>query len=172
MRTSLKTILAAALLGGLPAVAAHASTMDLFTFSLVGMPGTGTATLPASPTPSSMVNGVSFTINNLATTYDGTPLSGAVTFLAAGGAEGGGFVFTGPLLFSGTVADPTFNLGTFALHGMPDLGSGPVATTADLSITSMSSPGIPSAATPEPASLALVGTAALGLAGIVRRRLA
>jgi hypothetical protein len=69
----------------------------------------------------------------------------------------------GPELFTGTTAMPTFLTGSFVvigggLYGQP--GSGPL----ELTITPEASP------TPEPSTLALLGTGILGLAGVARRR--
>ena len=74
-------------------------------------------------------------------------------------------MFGGPLLFSGSVSAPTFNLGTFNLSGVADLGNGgPQAVTGTLVISAVNS------AVPEPLPLALTGTGILGLVEILRRR--
>lgn len=167
MRRSLSVLLSAALLGAFSGVGAHAATLDVFTFTISGVSGTGSATLPASPSPSSSVANTSFVLSDVTGTWGGNSFSGDVTFFASGGAEGDGFTFTGAPLFSGSVLDPTFIPGSYVLSGMPDLGDGPVPVTVDLTIAA-----VPTASTPEPGTLALVGTAALGLAGAVRRRFA
>ena len=139
--------------------------MDLFTFSLSGVPGTGTAILNASPTPSSVNPGVSFNLDNISASYLSFDFTGDVTFFLAGGAGGDGFNFSGPQLFSGTLTNPTFNLGTFTLSGNPDLGDGPMPETATLTITQVSA-----APVPEPFSLALAGTGMLSVVGAMYRR--
>lgn len=160
-----RMLLSAALLGAFSSVGAYAATMDVFTFSLSGVPGTGTATLPASPVPSS-VSSTSFVLSGVSGTYDGSTFSGDVTFYTTGGAMGDGFTFSGLPLFTGPVSSPTFTPGIYVLTGSPDLGDGPVPVTVNLTIAA-----VPAATTPEPASLALVGTAALGFAFLLHRRL-
>lgn len=163
MRHSLRMLLSAALLSAFSSAGAYAATMDVFTFTISGVPGTGTATIAASPTPSSFVSNTSFLLSGVSGTFDGSTFTGDITFYAAGGVMGDGFMFSGPELFSGSVSDPTFTPGTYVLTGSPDLGDGPMPVSVDLTIAA-----VPSAATPEPASLALVGTAVLLLAGVVR----
>lgn len=168
MGRSLKYFCAAVVVCGAQAVA-HADTLDLFTFSLDGVPGTGTAIIDASPTPSSFINGTSFTLMNITADYLGSSYTGDVTFFETGGAGGQGEVFGGDKLYTGTDSAPTFRIGTFTLRGNVDLGLGNAPVVGTLTISPLSSPA--SAATPEPGTLAMLGTAALGLAGMVRRRL-
>lgn len=165
MRSLSKLACVLLLLSGSAAIPAYAATIqDLFTFQLSGVPGTGTATIAASPMPTSFVPGVSFTLSNVAATYMGSTFTGDVTFFTSGGAGAGGAVFGGDTLFSGPVANPTFLLGNFVLNGNVDLGDGTVPVKANLNI-SQASPAVP-----EPATVGMVGTAAFGLAGIARRR--
>lgn len=161
----LKCVCASVALCGLGSVAAHADTLDLFSFTLTGSNAVGTATISASPVPSS-VTATSFTIASVTATYDGDVFSGPVTFLNAGGVSADGFTFTGPLLFSGSDSAPTFDPGTFALAGTIDIGNGPMPISGDVTISQEAS----TATTPEPSTLAMVGTAALGMAGALRRR--
>jgi hypothetical protein len=144
-------------------IAAHAATMDTFTFNSPEISGPLTATIAASPTPTSSVPGVSFDLSNVSASFEGNTFTGDVT---AGGAGGGGTDFSGPLLFSGAVTDPTFLLGNFNLSGMADLGNGGVQSVTGVLTISQSS----SAPVPEPLPLALTATGLIGLLGIVRLR--
>ena len=161
-----RSLAAAALSLAMRAPLARAATMDVFTFTSPVITGPLTTTLPASPTPDSFVPNTSFTITGTVT-FEGNTLSGPITFLNSGGASGGGVTFTGPVLFSGPDANPTFNLGTFTLSGNADIGNGGVQPITGTLVISQSSTTPP---VPEPNSIALVGTGALGLAGYLRRR--
>lgn len=157
---------ALALALGMYAVPSHAAVIDLFTFNSAQITGPLTASIAASPTPSSFVNGVSFSLSGVSATFEGNTLTGPVTFFDAGGAGGGGTTFTGPKLFTGPDSAPTFLLGTFGLSGVADLGNGgPQTVTGQLTI-SQPQPG----PVPEPLPLALTATGLLGLAGIMHKR--
>jgi len=149
----------------LGSAAARAATIDLFTFTSPQITGSLLASIAASPTPASFVSGTSFTLNPITVTFEGNTLSGPVTFFTAGGAGGGGAIFSGPKLFSGPESAPTFNLGTFALSGFTDIGDGPELVTGQLTISAAPTPAVP-----EPLPLALAGTGILGLVEILRRR--
>jgi hypothetical protein len=160
----LRYVAALALSVALNALPARAATMDLFTFSSPQITGAVTASIDASPVPSSSISGVSFTLSSVSASFEGTTFTGPVTFLNAGGAAGGGVTFGGPVLFSGSDAAPTFLLGSFTLSGVADLGNGgPENVTGLLTI---SQPG----AVPEPLPLALTGTGIFTLVAILRRR--
>ena len=162
---SFRSISALAVSVALSALPARAATMDVFTFTSPVITGPLTATLDASPTPTSFVPGVSFTVNGTVT-FEGNTLSGPITFLNSGGASGGGTTFTGPVLFSGPDANPTFLLGTFNLSGSADIGNGGVEPiNGVLVISQATTPPIP-----EPTTLGLTGTGILGLIGYLRRR--
>lgn len=160
---SLSVLAASVVLG---AASARAATLDLFTFTSPQITGPLTVTLPASPVPDSFVPNTSFTITG-AITFEGSTLSGPITFLNAGGASGGGTTFNGPVLFSGPDANPTFLLGSFNLSGNADLGNGGLqAVTGTLVISQVPATVV----TPEPAALALTSTGIAGLIGCLRRR--
>lgn len=163
--TPLRAVFSLTLSAALSSVPACAATMDLFTFTSPQITGPLSVSLLASPTPTSSIAGTSFTLNATAN-FEGNTFTGPVTFLNAGGASGGGATFNGPVLFSGTDANPTFLLGSFNLSGNADLGNigGVQPVTGTLVISQIG------AATPEPESLALTATGLLGLAIYLRRR--
>jgi hypothetical protein len=150
-------------------LAAHADTID--DFKLTGNGTTITFSLPASPPgnpltcppsggaclPGSQTN---FSVTTLIT-FDGVSAQGGIDF-PTGQFEGGLLLapplgrLVGPQLFEPDAANPTFLTGTFTLEPFSATFPGPINYT--LTIT----PEI-SAATPEPSSLILLTTGALGL---------
>lgn len=175
-------VVAAALLS-LPVIA-RADTVDL-DLKLVPQAGNPFLTttydisflLPRSPTPSLVGNGA-FLVTDAVILNDSIPglpqalpiaiSTDAVAFDTSSvnldayyNTFGFGLEFSGPI-FSGTLASPTFNLGTYRGAGAFGL-----AYTDVLTITS-----VPDAiaTTPEPSSIALLGTGALCVAGVLRRR--
>lgn len=149
--------------------------------------------LPASPTPSTVVQNYGFTVNNVSVLVGGETKTENILFFEDGIAIGPqvsivpaflGFdvdapgavleaystvpnaflPFADPLYGDGTEADPTFNLGTYALE---DYNTGNIDST--LTITADAGAV---ATTPEPSSFALLGTGLLGIAGVVRKRFA
>jgi hypothetical protein len=137
-----------------PACAANAAA---YVFTVTG-PNTASFTLNSSPTPDATGTGF-FTVQNVPGTYNGTGVTfGQLTFFASGVASGGFFAsgtalnLEGPQLFTGTLTNPTFSLGTFTL----DDGNFTHPTYTLL---------ITNGPVPEPATWAimLLGFAAIGL---------
>ena len=149
----------------LVSVSAHAAAIDTFTVTPTAGGTAITFQLPASPTAITVdPDGVDFQIYGVSTSV------GLSNILLFGTSDFGGMEVEtpqdvplvnayGPQMFTGTAADPTFLLGTFTLT---DPVSG--AAVDSVSVTSAA------AVTPEPSSLILLGTGALGLLGAARRR--
>lgn len=103
--------------------------------------------------------------------YDYAVTCGGVT--PGGCATGASSPLTGPLEFtiSGVTLED-FSGATSTTYGDVFFSSdiiGPTGRTGDVGADGPGTPGIPTV-TPEPSSLMLLGTGALGLAGVVRRR--
>ena len=161
-------------------LAAHAD--DLF---LVGNGLNVSFSLPSSPVPVAATVGDSFQVKNLQFTDNGQTLDAAsASFFTA--SDDGGFAFDDALgntiddlsffsnraLFTGKVTDPTFRLGDDSLQTQSGddctiTPNGASCPTYTLSITT----GTVTSVTPEPASLALLGTGVLAMVAFGRGRL-
>jgi hypothetical protein len=144
---------------------------DVF-YTFTGLGSTATFSLPNNPTPSA-VGADFFQFDNLTVTIaDQGTFTGNVDFFDAAGGGGAGSgvdVLHGPVLFSGTLSDPTMLTGSFPLSGSvtPD-SDGPISISGTLVATS--TPTTP--AVPEPSSglLFLTGVGTIAGALELRRR--
>jgi hypothetical protein len=128
---------------------ASAANASVYLFSLTG-PHTATFSLNSSPTPSSTGTGF-FTLLNVPGTSDGVATTFSQLNFFDAAHDGGYNALGGPQLFTGTLVNPTFTLGTFALSD-----DGFASFKYSLSITN-------AAPVPEPATWAMM---LLGFAGI------
>ena len=167
----------------LPAVT-HAATMDDFTVTGNGL--NLTFSLPASPAVGGNYDlGFDFFLGDISFVENGTKMTASDVYFYTKVGEGGfglydknGFPidnlnFTGPQLFAGTVKNPTFLQDTFSLQEDPcGVAAAAVAAKQKPCTYSLTiDPAMAPAPTPEPGSLALLGTGALGAFGVLRRRL-
>ena len=141
------------------------ATGNVYTFAVDSTPNAS----PAAVAESGYANdGGYFTIDVPVSENGGTPSDSASAYLTfTGSGTGGIYLFasgvqgTGATLYSGSIADPTFVPGTsFNLQEVdPDTDVVRVVISGG------------AAATPEPNSLVLLGTGALGMFGVFRRKI-
>ena len=135
---------------------ASAANASVYLFSLTG-PHTATFSLNSSPTPSATGTGF-FTLLNVSGTSDGAATTFSQLNFFDSAHDGGYNLFGGPQLFTGTLASPTFTLGTFALSD-----NGFASFNYSLSITN-------AAAVPEPATWAMMLLVFAGMGVALRHR--
>jgi hypothetical protein len=93
-----------------------AADAETYAFNLSG-PITASFMLDSSPTPSAVYSDF-FTLENVLVTFDGSTTLTNLSFfdsLYDGGFSGGALSLGGGQLFTGSLASPTFKLGTFDL---------------------------------------------------------
>lgn len=173
MRIAVRSIVVLALMVG-PAMVSHADTYQFtFTPSVDSSADSFSFQLPSSPTPT-ITGGNFFGISVVTVTVDGGTGPGGMSFTDAGSfflstAGHDNLEFQGPVLFTGSVAHPTFILGEFdltesrfVLNNVVIIPGGPGV----LDITDLSSPS----PAPEPSTLVLFGTGLFGVTGAARRK--
>lgn len=166
----------------LACVAASASVVaraDTLNFVLISQGDTIDFSLPSSPEASSQSQpGYDVQLNDVSMSVNGVQQTNGLYFYtndAGGGLQfsDGTFNLFGAQLFSGTVFDPTFLLGTFELSSYYDGGQGDSILTISPAGAPPSSPDV--STVPEPSSLllstgALAFLAALGVKATYRKQ--
>ena len=159
-----------------------AARADMVQFTLTSGANTVSFTLPSSPVPTAVNTDCfsafpgEFCLDSVPVTFNGTTIADTIEFFDASGGGGINFLLTGGAgldqigyqLYSGTESAPTFVLGTYPLmnagDGIPGDYTLQIASAGD-----GTSPGNPTPV-PEPSSLLLLGSGALGVATAFRRR--
>ena len=163
-----------------------AASVPAFADSLFTIKGGGdtiTFALPSAPSVTGSFlsmsyadfNSVIVTVNGVASSHNVdffSNLLGSGLFITGLGATHGGSLGIGLLLdqlslqlFSGSLTDPKFKLGTYKLSDdLKFFACGNSSYT--LTISNVAAPAL----TPEPSTLILLGTGALGAFGMLRRR--
>jgi hypothetical protein len=145
---------------------------DTLEFTLTGGGNTFTFSLPSNPTPDSSTNGTSFTLDNIMVTEGIISFSTDLRFsnLTAGGGldfsipsppplPGADLDLLGAQLYSGLESSPMFSA-----TATPFMLSRPKEDSDDFTLA------VANLSVPEPASIELLATGLLGIAGTVRRK--
>lgn len=172
-------ILRTLVLAGIAVSASAMARADTLNFVLISQGDTIDFSLPSTPDASSQSQpGYDVQLNDISTSVNGAHQTNTLYFYtndAGGGLQfaDNSFNLFGAQLFSGTVYDPTFLLGTFALSTSSDGGSADSSLTISPAGAAPSSPNV--STVPEPSSLllstgALAFLAALGVRAIYRKQ--
>ncbi len=169
MRVARALMLVGMAVGVLRGASCRADTLQ-YSYVETGGPETITFQLQSPPT-TGLGFGAAYETATIPITVDGTTRDGFLDIYTS--AYNGGFVMdagitegqlSGPQLFMGSTTMPVFLTGTFDLSGyLITVGHGAVPRTQSgvLTVTEV---------TPEPPSLVLLGTALMGVAGLVHMR--